>query len=197
VAAALTSVLLLFPSLGTVGTATASTVRATACGDWRWPVKTLSDHRRTQVHFSPKRATIRGFRRRTPPANLGPTTPRHTKLEFHTWTLHAKPRRARIEGDGDIHLIIFAPKHPRWTMIVEFPQRRCVSSPFKRKRLAGARRRFINNCGPMSGAWAHLKGSLDITGVGFWDSVHGQHGVAPNGIELHPVLGVTGKCSRR
>jgi hypothetical protein len=26
-------------------------------------------------------------------------------------------------------------------------------------------------------------------GVGFFDSVHGQPGVAPNGIELHPVLG--------
>jgi len=29
-----------------------------------------------------------------------------------------------------------------------------------------------------------------ITGVGFFDYIHGQHGVAPNGIELHPVLGV-------
>lgn len=29
-----------------------------------------------------------------------------------------------------------------------------------------------------------------ITGVGFFDYVHGQRGVAPNGIELHPVLDV-------
>ena len=29
-----------------------------------------------------------------------------------------------------------------------------------------------------------------ITGVGFFDYLHGQRGVAPNGIELHPVLGV-------
>jgi hypothetical protein len=27
-----------------------------------------------------------------------------------------------------------------------------------------------------------------ITGVGFFDIVHGQSGVAPNGIELHPAL---------
>ena len=29
-----------------------------------------------------------------------------------------------------------------------------------------------------------------ITGVGFFDYLHGQRGVAPNGIELHPVLDV-------
>ena len=29
-----------------------------------------------------------------------------------------------------------------------------------------------------------------ITGVGFFDRLHGQTGGAPNGIELHPVLGV-------
>jgi hypothetical protein len=28
-----------------------------------------------------------------------------------------------------------------------------------------------------------------VTGVAFFDFLHGQTGVAPNGIELHPVLG--------
>jgi hypothetical protein len=30
-----------------------------------------------------------------------------------------------------------------------------------------------------------------VTGIGFFDFIHGQAGVAPNGIELHPVLGIT------
>jgi len=30
-----------------------------------------------------------------------------------------------------------------------------------------------------------------MTGVGFFDFVHGQTGVAPNGIELHPILDIT------
>jgi hypothetical protein len=30
--------------------------------------------------------------------------------------------------------------------------------------------------------------------VGFWDEIHGQTGVAPNGIELHPVLRFEGAC---
>jgi hypothetical protein len=195
--AGLISILLLCAWVPSLEPALATPTRETGCGEWRWPVKTLSDHRKREVHFSPIRSTISKFRRRTPPRDLGPYMRRRTKVEFHTWTLHAKPRRARIEGDGDIHLIIVAPNHRHRTMIVEFPKRSCVASPFKRKAIARGRRRFINNCGSMSGAWAYLKGSVDVTGVGFWDSVHGQTGVAPNGIELHPVLGFSGVCSRR
>jgi transcriptional regulator with XRE-family HTH domain len=31
---------------------------------------------------------------------------------------------------------------------------------------------------------------VTVTGVGFFDRIHGQEGVAPNGIELHPLLHV-------
>ena len=31
---------------------------------------------------------------------------------------------------------------------------------------------------------------VEVTGVGFFDRVHGETGQAPNGIELHPVLGL-------
>jgi hypothetical protein len=193
----LISVVLLCESLPSVGPALGTPIRETGCGEWRWPVKTLSDHRKRKVHFSPMRSTVTRFRRRTPPSDLSPTKPRTSYVEFHTWTLRARPRRARIEGDGDIHLIIYAPKHPHRTMIVEFPKRSCVASPFKRKAIARGRRSFIDDCGSMSGAWAHLTGQVDVTGVGFWDSLHDQHGVAPNGIELHPVLGFSGPCSKR
>jgi hypothetical protein len=33
-----------------------------------------------------------------------------------------------------------------------------------------------------------LSGTATETGVGFFDIPHGQTGVAPNAIELHPVL---------
>jgi hypothetical protein len=29
-----------------------------------------------------------------------------------------------------------------------------------------------------------------LDGIGFPDELHGQTGVAPNGIELHPLLGI-------
>ena len=36
-----------------------------------------------------------------------------------------------------------------------------------------------------------MRSTATITGVGFFDVLHGQTGVAPNGIELHPVIGFT------
>jgi hypothetical protein len=103
-----------------------------------------------------------------------------------------------MEADGDIHLVIGGPKHRHRTMIVEFPKRSCVEKPFKRHEIVRARRRFLNNCGSISSSsWTRLKGSVRIKGVGFWDAVHGQTGVAPNGVELHPVLGFHGRCSKR
>lgn len=41
---------------------------------------------------------------------------------------------------------------------------------------------------PHSGSFTHLSGTATLTGVGFFDFLHGQTGVAPNGIELHPVM---------
>jgi hypothetical protein len=32
-------------------------------------------------------------------------------------------------------------------------------------------------------------GRARVTGVAFWDYFHHQTGVAPNAIELHPILG--------
>jgi hypothetical protein len=37
----------------------------------------------------------------------------------------------------------------------------------------------------------HTSIAVDVTGVGFFDVLHGQTGAAPNGIELHPVLAIS------
>jgi hypothetical protein len=31
---------------------------------------------------------------------------------------------------------------------------------------------------------------VTVTGIAFFDTIHGQEGIAPNGIELHPVLSI-------
>jgi hypothetical protein len=67
-------------------------------------------------------------------------------------------------------------------MIVEFADPRCVASPFKRHRIGKARHQFLRNCGSVSSSsFTHLSGKVVVTGVGFWDEIHGQTGVAPNG----------------
>jgi hypothetical protein len=161
-------------------------------------VKTLSDPDRTDVNFNPRWTKVKSFRTRPRPSiTFGTNTPRHGFVEFHTWKLKARPIQAKLEEDGDIHLVISAPLAPAKTMIVEFPKRTCIASPFKRPKMVTARHQFLNNCGSVSSSsWLKLAGRVMIVGVGFWDAKHGQTGVAPNGIELHPVLNFQGDCHK-
>jgi hypothetical protein len=76
-------------------------------------------------------------------------------------------------------------------MIVEFVEPTCAptADPAPRAEMRAARAAFTAACGqPDPAAFRRLSGSARITGVGFFDVLHGQTGVAPNGIELHPVL---------
>ena len=55
--------------------------------------------------------------------------------------------------------------------------------------MASARSGLIKACGqPSFSHFTNLSGRATVTGVGFFDIPHGQTGVAPNAIELHPVL---------
>jgi len=56
--------------------------------------------------------------------------------------------------------------------------------------IARARASIIRAGGtPPSHFFRIIRGLATVTGVGFFDFWHGQRGVAPNAIELHPVLG--------
>jgi hypothetical protein len=53
------------------------------------------------------------------------------------------------------------------------------------------------SCGtPRTSSFTSLSGTAVVNGVGFFDFKHGQRGVAPNAIELHPALGFSSSnCS--
>ena len=54
---------------------------------------------------------------------------------------------------------------------------------------AYARTALLRSCGvPSDSSFTEVRGVAIVRGVGFFDTLHGQRGVAPNGIELHPVL---------
>ena len=55
-----------------------------------------------------------------------------------------------------------------------------------------ARQSFISICGqPSAERFLACSALVQVVGIGFFDNLHGQTGVAPNGIELHPVLSIT------
>jgi hypothetical protein len=169
------------------------------CGVERWSVKTLSDPRANRVRFRPKDTSVSALRRKRSPG-VGRSDPRIQGVETTTYRVEAQLVEAKREEDRDIHLVVAAPNDPSKTMIVEFPDVRCKGAKQSKKREAmrKARAAFERACGTApSSSFRRLSGTATITGVGFFDVKHGQRGIAPNGIELHPILRYrSGGCER-
>lgn len=123
------------------------------------------------------------------PTRGGPGSERFGDVEHTAYTIDAKLLRYKLEegDDQDFHIVITDYKHPGPTMIVEIPDPQAVdpSSPW-RDDIAKARQEFENAFHP-TGRFTRRSAHIRVTGVGFFDFLHGQSGVAPNGIELHPV----------
>jgi len=161
---------------------------ARKCGAARWPVKTLTDRDAKKVDFTPRPATVDGLRARRPPAHLRKR--RGRGFERRTFRVDADLVEMKLEEDSDVHLVIAQPGAPSHTMIVEFPAAKCTRGAARgaRNRMSRARRALTRACGRPSDRFRRLQGQGTITGVGFWDKPHGQRGVAPNAVELHPVV---------
>jgi hypothetical protein len=140
------------------------------CGVERWTVKTLQDR---PMLLAPKATTIAFLTSRPAPASLP-----NARLPFerHIYTVTAAVTLVRAESDGDFHLVL-TDRSSR-TMIAESPEAGCNSgaTPARIKQMQTAR------------AAVRLCTKARVTGVAFFDFKHGQTGVAPNAIELHPVL---------
>jgi hypothetical protein len=176
---------------------------AGTCGVERWAVKTLSDPRVGEVNFTPHDTSV-GRLRNKPDPHTKSSTPRLDGVETTTYRVKARLIEFKREEDKDIHLVISVPSSPQKTMIVEFPDTSCngASSSPKKSQMAKARSALTMACGSAPGPssdFADLNGTAIVTGVGFFDVKHStpQTGVAPNNIELHPVLKFsTAGCSR-
>ena len=162
---------------------------ALACGEERWSVKTLSDAAAGAVDFTPIGTTVDQLRALPKPA-VGQNTPRMAGTESSTFTLTVRLLEMKLEDDRDIHLVVGDLVSGN-SMIVEFPDVACEGAidSARMSEMQSARTALVAACGNApSSSFKQLSGQATITGVGFFDVIHGQTGVAPNGIELHPVL---------
>jgi hypothetical protein len=139
------------------------------CGVERWNVKTLQDR---PVLLPAKTTTIAFLTTRPAPASL-PVT--RLPFERHIYTVTTAVTLVRPEADGDLHLVLSDGSR---TMIAESPEAGCDSGAFP-ARIAQMR---------AARAALRLCMKARVTGVAFFDFRHGQTGVAPNAIELHPIL---------
>ncbi|MEZ0064511.1 hypothetical protein ABIA32_000499 [Streptacidiphilus sp. MAP12-20] len=160
-----------------------------SCGVERWAVKTGTDADVGLINLnSTTPTTIAALDALTAPSSL-PAANRVQPTETTVFRLNATLVEYKLEADSDYHLVLN--DGSGHTMIAEIPDPACVGSgsPLL-SAITSARSAFDATYSP-TGSFQTANVPITLTGVGFFDFLHGQTGVAPNGIELHAVLGVT------
>jgi hypothetical protein len=159
-----------------------------SCGVERWSVKTGTDADAGKISLqSTTSTTISSLAALPAPSSL-PSNNRIVPTETTVYRLQATLLEFKLEADSDYHLVL--KDTAGHTMIAEIPDPACVgsSSPLLTS-IDKARGEFDAKYTP-TGSFQTVNAPVTVTGVGFFDFLHGQTGVAPNGIELHSVLDV-------
>jgi hypothetical protein len=162
---------------------------ASACGKERWSVKTVTDKDAAKVQEAPTPGTINQLRQIAAPLNpnLRPDS-RYSPTELTTYEVSGYITLIKAEADQDYHIVL-ADDAGR-TMIVESTHPDCAQTSRFRAEITAVRAGLDQSFkGPITKPIKTRK-LVTVTGVGFFDHIHGQTGVAPNGIELHPILQV-------
>jgi|GEM_PF-1744098 len=157
------------------------------CGVERWSVKTGTDPDAPSVNFVSQSATIATMRSWTPPSPI-PANNRVSPFETNVVTVNANLLEYKFEDDSDYHIVLQDQNGN--TIIAEIPSPGCVGSgsPFSNG-ITNARAKF-NAMFTASTSFQFANVPVQVTGVPMFDFLHGQTGVAPNGIEIHPVLDI-------
>src|SRR6266404_6494508 len=158
------------------------------CSGERWSVKTGTDPDATLVNLGSTTATtIASLTSIATPATL-PDNSRIQPTETTTWVLSATLVSYARSFDADYHMV-FQDSAGR-TMIAEIPDPNCIGpgSVFAAG-IAHARAQFDAKF-TATEDFQTVNVPVQITGVGFFDYQEGQEGIAPNAIELHPIIDI-------
>jgi hypothetical protein len=165
------------------------TISSPTCGVERWSVKTGTDPDASLVNLlSPVPGTIVDLGSISAPADPPgpPLNARIAPTETNVYVFNATMTLFKKETDVDYHIVL--QDSTGRTLIAEIPSPACVgaTSPFAAG-VAAAREKFDNRL-TATPSFQPVSIPVQVKGVGFFDFIHGQTGVAPNGIELHPLL---------
>ena len=159
-----------------------------SCGVERWSVKTGTDADVGLINLqSTTQTTIAALDALPAPSTL-PANNRVQPTETTVFQLHATLTEYKLESDSDYHLVLS--DGSGHTMISEVPDPNCVGSSSPLLASIQHARAEVDAVYTPTGSFQTANVAVTVTGVGFFDFLHGQTGVAPNGIELHAVLDV-------
>jgi hypothetical protein len=153
-----------------------------SCGSERWNIKTGTDSGAASISLVPQPNTIAALV--ALPAAGGGSSREHP-TETTVWELkNVVLTELKSESVSDYHLVISDGTH---TMIAEIPYMGCATGSAWSCFISRARSE-VDARFNVSGSPQYPSQTITLRGVGFFDYAHGQNGVAPNAIELHPIL---------
>ena len=176
---------------------------AGSCGVERWAVKTLADpaaadyakFTATPVEDSsiPKLVKLSAPTRQE---LMHATTSRFSD-EVRKVRVQAVVLGYKLETDSDFHIVLGDPDDPTITMVSEIPSPACAPERW-RSTFTTLRAQFVHDFAQPIARYHKLTTPRRVTvmGVFFFDFLHGQTGVAPNGAEIHPILQYSISSSR-
>lgn len=162
-----------------------------SCGVELWQKKLMRDPDIARVNMTPVATTVDALR--ALPVPKRPSNRRIAPEELQVYSVKVNLVEAATEADSDIHVVVADPLDGK-TMIAEIPDAAACgqgTAPELVAKMNAARVAFVAKFGapgPSTKGFTALSGTATITGPAFVDKLHGQTGVAPNGIEIHPVL---------
>jgi hypothetical protein len=157
-----------------------ASVAAQRCGVSRWPVKIWSDLTADSVRRdSVVPTTISALREVPRPSGRFEQRVRRGPIEHTVFRVRARVAQVITEDDSDVHLILRDLDDPSQTIVAEIPDSICALTSRAASAYAEARRQLRR---------VPRDGMVEVEGIGFFDFLHGQRGMAPSGLELHPVL---------
>ena len=158
------------------------------CGVERWSVKTGTDQDAGLLNLGSKTSTTISSLALIPAPNPIPDDRRVQQTETTVWVINATLKKYVRAYDSDYHMVLA--DDAGHTMIAEIPDPGCVGpgSPLAAG-IAHARAQF-DAVFTANTSFQNADVPVQITGVGFFDYLEGQEGVAPNGVELHPIIDI-------
>ena len=178
-------------ALGIIGLVLSAVAPASACGRERWSAKVLADG--TTISASAFSTSVDALRALPRPYDVSGFDAPRVPAERRLYRVDAELLGFKLESDGDIHLVIAQPGNRARTMIAEIPDQNCMDgAPAVYVRdVEQARLQFVKSYGiPPVRTFRLAYRPITLTGPAFFDFLHGQDGLAPTGIEIHPVLAV-------
>ena len=162
-------------------------VASPTCGVERWSVKVGTDPAASSVDLSKATPVSLATMRSWPAPASPPLNTRVAPYETTVWVVHGTLINFKKEDDVDYHIVM--QDGAGTTLITEVPCPCCaIGSPFESS-IANARQAFDAKL-TATEFFQNPNIPVRITGVGFFDFIHGQTGVAPNGIEVHSILSI-------